>query len=237
MSTTQVAAALYQLQQIDLELERLAAEGQAIAQALQGNPQAQKLRQEQRMLQQRLQAALRAQQEAERALEDLNRRLNVQEQRLYGGAVTNPKELNAAQQEAQNLRGQRSHQEDKTLEAMDAVESLQASVASVDEALQQAEAAWTHESAALVQRREQVAQRTRAAQEKREQLATRIDAEILNRYNALRRAKQGRAVSKVEQNSCQWCRVILTASELQHVRVSQVLQTCTNCGRILYYDR
>jgi predicted nucleic acid-binding Zn-ribbon protein len=237
MSTTQVAAALFQLQQIDLELERLAAERQSIAQSLQGNAQMQKLRNEQRTMQQRLHTALQAQKEAEWALEDLNRRLNGQEQRLYSGAVTNPKELNAVQQEVQNLRVQRSRQEDKTLEVMDAAESLQANVTLTNEALKQAEAAWMQESALLVQRRDQVEERTRAAQEKREQMAARIDVTILNRYNTLRRTKQGRAVSKVEQNSCQWCRVILTPSELQHVRVSTVLQTCTNCGRILYYDR
>ncbi len=237
MSTIQVAAALFQLQQIDLELERLAAEHQSILQTLQGNAQVQRLRIEQRTVQQQLQAALQAQKEAELALEDLTRRLNVQEQRLYSGAVTNPKELHAVQQEVENLRGQRSRQEDTTLEVMDAAESLQENVKRKMEALKLAEASWTQESAALVLRRDQLEELTRAAQEKRTQQAARIDAALLNRYNSLRRSKQGRAVSKVEQNSCQWCRVILTPSELQHVRVSAELQTCTNCGRILYYDR
>jgi predicted nucleic acid-binding Zn-ribbon protein len=237
VSTTQVAAALFQLQQIDLELERFAAEHQSITQSLQGNVQVQKLRIEQRTAQQQLQAALQAQKEAEWALEDLTRRLDVQEQRLYSGAVTNPKELNAVQQEVQNLRGQRSRQEDTTLEVMDAAESLQENATRKTKALKQAEIAWTQESAALVLRRDQLEVRTRVTQEKRDQLAARIDAAILNRYDTMRRSKQGRAVSKVEQNSCQWCRVILTPSELQHVRVSSELQTCTNCGRILYYDR
>ena len=74
-------------------------------------------------------------------------------------------------------------------------------------------------------------------QTKRIQLATSVDAEFISRYETMRRMKQGRAISKVEQNSCQWCRVILTPSELQRVRISSQLQTCTNCGRILYYDR
>jgi predicted nucleic acid-binding Zn-ribbon protein len=237
MSTAQVAAALFQLQQIDLELERLSAEQQSITQSLQENAQVRKLRSEERTAQQQLQSALQAQKEAEWTLEDLTRRLNVQEQRLYSGAVTNPKELHAVQQEVENLRGQRSRQEDKTLEIMDTVESLEESVRQKMEALKQAEAFWTQESAVLVLRREQLEERTRSTQEKRTQQASRIDAAILDRYNTMRRSKQGRAVSKVEQNSCQWCRVILTPSELQRVRVSSELQTCTNCGRILYYDR
>src|SRR5439155_927903 len=71
----------------------------------------------------------------------------------------------------------------------------------------------------------------------REQFVRNIDADLLKRYEALKRTKQGRAVSKVDQNSCQWCRVILTPSELQRVRVNTDLQMCSNCGRILYYDR
>jgi len=103
--------------------------------------------------------------------------------------------------------------------------------------LQQAEEDWTKSNAALVIRRDQLEARRQELQTKRTQFAVGIDAELLKRYDAMRRSKQGRAVSKVEQNSCQWCRVILTASELQRVRISTELQTCSNCGRILYYDR
>ena len=44
MSTTQIAAALFQLQQLDLELERVIAEQQAIVKSLQGSVTLQKLR-------------------------------------------------------------------------------------------------------------------------------------------------------------------------------------------------
>ncbi len=237
MSTTQIAGALYQLQQLDLELERFVGEQQAIASALQGNSNLQKLRKEYDIAQQQLRQGLQAQKEAEWANEDLNRRLSVQEHRLYSGAVTNPKELQSLQQEVQRLRAQQSRQEEVTLEVMDAAESLQEVAGHKAEALQQAEDAWAQESATMVTRRDQLEVRRQETEAKRKQLAASIDAALLSRYEALRRTKQGRAISKVEQNSCQWCRVILTPSELQHVRMSAELQTCSNCGRILYYDR
>ncbi len=124
-----------------------------------------------------------------------------------------------------------------TLEVMEAADSLQEVARGKAEALEQAESAWIKESASMVTRRDQLEVRKQEVQAKRAQLAASIDAEFITRYEAMRRTKQGRAVSKVEQNACQWCRVILTVSELQHVRVSKDLQTCTNCGRILYYDR
>jgi predicted nucleic acid-binding Zn-ribbon protein len=237
MSTTKIAGRLYQLQQLDLELDRLLAEQQALANSLQGDPVLKKLRAEHNIAQQELQSGLQAQTEAEWALEDLDRRLRMQEQRLYNGTVTNPKELYALQQEVQRLRAQQNRQEEMALEVLLATESLQEMAKQKAEALRQAEEKWAEANAAAVIRRDQLGAKQQELQTKREQFISDIDPELLKRYEALRRSKQGRAVSKVEQNSCQWCRVILTPSEMQRVRASTDLQTCSNCGRILYYDR
>ena len=237
MSTTQTVAALYRLQQLDLELERLVAEQQAVMKSLQGNAKLQELRVEHDRAQQQLRSSLQAQKEAEWALEELTRRLGAQEQRLYSGMVSNPKELNALQQEIQHLRTQQGRQEDTFLEVMEVAEALQEETRRKAETIQQMEEAWTRESATILGRRDQLEVRKQELQARRTQMLTSIDAGFISRYEAMRRAKQGRAISKVEQNSCQWCRVILTPSELQRVRISSQLQTCTNCGRILYYDR
>ncbi|HKF37401.1 MAG TPA: hypothetical protein VKB35_10925 [Ktedonobacteraceae bacterium] len=237
MSTTQKAATLYQLQQLDLELERLYAEQQALLNQLQGDPALKKLRAEDATAQQQLQSGLQAQKEAEWALEELNRRLHTQEQRLYSGIVTNPKELHALQQEVQHLQAQQNRQEELTLEMLLATESLQEDARRKAEALRQAEEKWAEGNAAGMVRREQLEAKQQELQARREQFVASLDSELLKRYEALRRTKQGRAVSKVEQSSCQWCRVILTPSEMQRVRVSSELQACSNCGRILYYDR
>jgi predicted nucleic acid-binding Zn-ribbon protein len=237
MSTTKIAATLYQLQQLDLEMERLIAEQQALESSLQGDSALRRLRAEHNIAQQQLHLGLQAQKEAEWALEDLDRRLRMQEQRLYSGIVTNSKELYALQQEVQHLRGQQSRQEEMALEVILATESLQEIANSKAEALRQAEEKWAETNAAGIIRRDQLDVKRQELHAKREQFVSDIDANLLKLYDALKRTKQGRAVSKVDQNSCQWCRVILTPSELQRVRMSADLQMCSNCGRILYYDR
>ena len=237
MSTTKIAASLYQLQQLDLELERVIAEQQALESSLQGDSILKKLRAEQTIAQQQLQLGLQAQKEAEWALEELDRRLRMQEQRLYSGVVTNPKELYALQQEVQHLRAQQNRQEEMALEVILTTETLQEAANSKAEALLQAEERWLETNATGMIRRDQLDVKRQELMANREQLVSRIDAQILNRYEALKRAKQGRAISKVDQNSCQWCRVILTPSELQRVRTNTELQMCSNCGRILYFDR
>lgn len=237
MSTTQIAATLYQLQQIDLELERLVSEQQTLKRTLQEDNTLAKARAEHRIAQQQLQSGLQAQKEAEWALEELDQRLKQLAQRLYSGSINNPKELQAVQQETQHLRAQQSRQEEMTLEVMDATDTLREMAKQKSEALQRAEEAWSQFNASSVQRGEQLENKRQEVQTRRDQFASTIDAELLKRYETLKRSKQGRAVSRVEQSSCQWCRVILTPSELQRARVSQDLQQCGNCGRILYFDR
>jgi predicted nucleic acid-binding Zn-ribbon protein len=237
MSTTQLAAQLFQLQQLDLELDRLSAELQSVASTLQGNARLQRQRAEYKTAQQQLQVGLQAQKEAEWALEDVNNRLKVQEERLFSGSVNSPKELQSLQNEAQRLRAQQSHQEETTLEVIDATESLQEVAQRKFVALQQAEEAWEQEAVTLAARHGQLEARQQELQGKRAEISSTVEQGSLIRYDAMRRTKQGRAVSKVEHNSCQWCRVILTPSELQRVRINSELQMCTNCGRILYYER
>ncbi len=237
MSTTQVAATLFQLQQLDLELDRLKAEDQALTTSLQGNASLRRFRQELDAARQQWQASLQAQKDSEWTLEDINQRLEQQEKRLYNGNTTNPKELQSLQQETQRLRAQQSRQEERVLEALDLAESLQENVDRKEIALKGEEERWQKEQAALFLRREQIAQQQQTLSARRSQITSGLDEALVKRYEAMRKSKQGRAVSKVENNSCQWCRVILTPSELQLTRISNELQTCTNCGRILYYDR
>ncbi len=237
MGTTQIAATLYQIQQLDLEADRLLAEQQALTSSLQNTPLLNKLLAEQRATKQQLTKGLQVQKEAEWALDDLVRRLKQHEQRLYSGNVTNPKELSTIQQEVQNLRTQQARQEETVLGMMEAAEAQQEALTRKASAISEAKQAWEISNTAGAARVAQMEAQLQALYAKRVEQAEKLDATVLKRYEGMRKIKQGRVVSKVEQSSCQCCRVILTASELQRVRISSELQTCSNCGRILYDDR
>lgn len=237
MGTTQIAAALFQLQQLDLEADRLLAEQQALASSLQNTPLLNKLLAEQKIIKQQLMNGVQSQKDAEWALEDLVQRIKHHEQRLYSGNVTNPKELSTIQQEVQHLRTQQARQEETVLEMMEAAESLQEVMTRKADEISAARQIWEAANVAGTTRVAHIEAQLQELHAKREEQATKLDTAVLTRYAGMRKTKQGRVVSKVEQSSCQWCRVILTPSEIQRVRISTELQTCSNCGRILYYDR
>jgi uncharacterized protein len=235
MSTTQVAAQLFQLQQLDLEKDHLLAEQQTLAIALKGTRTLQKLRAECTTLQQQLQASEQSHAEADWALADVNTRLKVQEQRLQE-KKGNEQEQQGQQAEIKRLKAQQSRQEELVLQATDAEEFLREMVDRKQSDLEHAEKDWHQENAAHFERSIQVEARLNELQAQRTLFIASLSEENVQRYDSMRKTKQGRAVSKVEKNSCEWCLAILTYSELQKVLASPVLQTCTNCGRILYYD-
>jgi hypothetical protein len=61
VSTTQMAATLFQLQQVDLELDRLVSEHQAITTSLQGDAKLRKLRSDYEIAQEEWQSSLQTQ--------------------------------------------------------------------------------------------------------------------------------------------------------------------------------
>jgi predicted nucleic acid-binding Zn-ribbon protein len=234
MTRATKTASLYQLQQLDGEVERIAAEAQAINVALHDDAalrQAQQaLEAGQRALQQR-QQTLRA---AEQELADLAARIKGHSDRLYSGSVTNPRELGSLQQEVGHLRQLHSAQEERVLEAMAAAEEAQELVAR--QQAQQEAAAQTRqrEQATLSQRQRQVEARLADARQRRQRLSESCDPELLQRYEQIRRTRGGRAVALAEGGTCQGCRVSLTASDMQRLRTSAEVTTCSNCGRMLY---
>lgn len=231
MSKAQIAD-LWALQQLDLEIERAAAEQETLRATLATDT----TRSARVALAQRardLQAREQRQKSAESALEETRTRLDRQEKRLYGGAV-NAKDIDRAQAEIEHLRTMRAEQEEGVLTAMLAIEEAQTQVDGLRAALETTVATQQRDQAAARERLaalEPHLAEQRAAREAQAALCT--DA-MLARYNGLRRAHAGRALAEVRNRVCQVCRVTLADSTMQHARAGGDFVLCDNCGRILY---
>ena len=90
----------------------------------------------------------------ESSLARLEERLQAAEQRLYGGAVTNPRELSASEEERRLLQEQRGAEEDRMLDVMVEIEELQSSRDATQELLGRLETDREAEYADLLQRQD-----------------------------------------------------------------------------------
>jgi hypothetical protein len=159
-------------------------------------------------------------------------KISRSEQRLYSGAVTNPKELTDLQSEVASLRRRRQKLEDDLLAAMIELEETQDTEVKAQRHLDQTQAQWTAQQADLAAEREEIQGKLAQIKRMRAQVVPKIDAADLANYQTLRRRKSGLAVVQVLNGACGGCGLAVPPSlewQLRHEEVG----TCSNCGRII----
>ena len=176
----------------------------------------------------------RKQKNSEWELEDLQDRLNHLNNRLYGGTVSNPKELVNLKREAENLKGKISTKEDELLELMSQAEEMEATVKVSAKELSELKQQWQQKQEALTQRKVKTKTVLASLNESRQELAQQISSQALNLYEQIKLTK-GQAIAKVEQGRCQGCHITLPTSQWQRARAGDLVQ-CNSCNRILYVE-
>ncbi len=172
----------------------------------------------------------------ESSLARLEERLQAAEQRLYGGAVTNPRELSASEEERRLLQEQRGAEEDRMLDVMVEIEELQSSRDATQELLGRLETDREAEYADLLQRQDALVVRIDEIQRGRQRITPEIPVAMLSVYESLIKTRGGHAVAKVERGLCQGCRLALPTMENQRAKSSQGIVQCSSCRRILYVE-
>lgn len=167
-------------------------------------------------------------------VQELREKARALEQRLYGGSIRNPKELESLQAEMQFAKTRADEEEEKLLNLMIALDEAEDGLARSRTDLEQTERTRTDTCATLAKEQATLTERLQALSANRHQLAAGIAPALLAQYEQVRKARQGQALAKVERGMCMGCRLTLPASELQRVRTSQEPVTCSTCGRILY---
>jgi predicted nucleic acid-binding Zn-ribbon protein len=230
--------ALWELQNVDLDLSAHEAQLQEIEARLAGWEELDHARQELAARRQRLQQLESEQRQQQWKVEDLRRKRDTERERLYGGSVRNPRELTSLQEEVWQLEKRCQEEEDRLLELMLTVEEAQTELADQEARVAAMEAEWVQVSGELAATAERLRREARALQERRQQLAGSVAPASLGRYEALRHRGNGRAVALIEQGRCQGCRIELPSSLIQQARQSAAggrdLVQCQSCGRLLY---
>lgn len=227
-----VTRQLFQLQEIDTEIEQDTGSLNQKEEQL-GNRTV--LDDAQKRLdadQQKLNELRHQHRDAEAQVTDILSKIAEIEGQLYGGKVTNPKELEGLQHEVSTLRSRAEEFENSTLEIIDRVEEAEQIVIDSNEGLKQLENKWQQDQKQLTREIEQLEKKLAELKNQRDGLAAQLDKSALDLYEKIRQQKNP-AVAKVEQGICRVCRISLSASALQRARGGQPVQ-CGTCGRILY---
>ncbi len=225
---------LWNLQEIDTRIDALAQELLRLEQALQEPELLTNLRKHIRQLEEEQARLAREQRELELEMQSLTEQRTGLERRLYGGYITNPREVEAAQHKAEELRHREQGVEDHILDIMMTLETLQADLGSLKTQLTEATKEWSQTERDLLKRRTTLQEEHTELKAQREHLVTTIPAGILAVYERLRRTKRGIAVARLEQRMCQACGIEVPINVERQAHYSEDLVFCPTCGRILY---
>ena len=230
------AKQLYSLQELDLTLDRIRDETDKAEAELGSDsgiePMEKSLQEETERLGQ-VQSQQKIQQLETESQRERSTRLDAQ---LYGGAITNPRDLESLEQEASNARELLEQQDAGLLElALQAEESVSKRDA-LEKELTDNRTAWQDRQKELQGNLERSAVERESVAAQRNDLAASLDPTFLQRYETLRWAKGGLAVAKVERGLCQACRMSLPTQQQQRVRNGRQTVLCSSCGRILFVD-
>ena len=225
---------LFHLQELDSEIARAGGEVSSIESRI-GD----------RSLLSEIEAALQAAQERHHTLQadyadselkagTVRTKLQQDRDKMYGGTVTNLKELKGLEKEATLLEADLKQRDEALLHMMEELEESSAALAEAEERSATETVRWNSEQEELNSRWQQLGEGLEGLASKRKETAQMLPPSELKRYEALRTSKGGVAVARVERGLCRGCLMTLPTHQMQKARMARELITCNSCGRLLY---
>ncbi|MBI5350338.1 MAG: hypothetical protein HZB77_13645 [Chloroflexi bacterium] len=225
---------LYRLQQIDTEIALRGSQLAAINDQIANSPAVLQAQAEHKATQDSLAAARKQAKILDDENKSLTTKIKVEEERLYGGRVTNPRELKDLQAEIEALKHKRESLDEKQLTAMDGVEGAEKIESAARANLAKVEAARAGEVSDLIIKRDAIQSLISNLQENRSSAVTNISSDDLTLYESLRKRKRGVAVAALANSSCKGCGESQSSSRIQIAKQEVEIARCANCERILY---
>ena len=225
---------LYRLQELDLEIRRCHDRIAEIDMQLADDEEVKTARSDLESKEKQLADARLANSSADHVVGSQRGKIENTEKTLYGGSVTNPKELEDLQLESESLKRYLDTLEDRLLEVMVALEEAELKHDQASQKLTQLIVRKSGENDLLNADRLDLLSTIERTEIEREPALSNISAEDLKTYEKFRQRFGGIALALIHEGSCGVCGVDLARSIEQDIRSGNTLVYCEQCGRILY---
>lgn len=163
----------------------------------------------------------------------LRQRLEAEQQRLYGGDVTNARELQSVRAEIEAVERRIDGHETAELEAMERVEVIENDIADLD-----AQVARLQERVGELEQSRDEAAKTLLVEIAEHEVARdaqrdKLSAELRDRYDAAATRFHGVAVGRLDGDRCTACGISLSYADVNGLVEGPPLTNCPNCGRLM----
>lgn len=178
------------------------------------------------------QAALR---DHELQLQGTEARYKKAEGDLYGGRISNPKELASLQEDLASLARARDRLEDRILELLEQVEALRRLDAARLAALRELEQRLATHITEFEVARDRIDAEIAALAAQRAERASTVAPRLLKKYENIAVQEGGVGMVAIVGGHCGGCRNDVPSQFVSRIRLGQVV-TCERCHRILYIN-
>jgi predicted nucleic acid-binding Zn-ribbon protein len=169
-------------------------------------------------------------------LTEKSNKISKHQEDLYGGKITDIKELKQIQKVIAHYKKDKDSIEEKILDLMEEMEDINKSINNFSENLKEKEKQFKKrkeeiDSAMLV-----IENNINSLNINRKGILSKLtDARLLKEYERLRKEKGGNAIIKVDGSVCPGCYLDLPSDAIYQLKKNRKMIICPNCSRILIW--
>ena len=166
----------------------------------------------------------------------INAKMEKHQDELYGGKISEIKELKQLQKVIELLKKDRDKIEEDLLLLMDEEDMMRLDLGEVEKELLQAKEQLQERQQEVNQQEKEIIERIEKKNKERVEILSKIsDCELMKQYNILWREKDGEVVVEIDGPTCSGCNLSLPSDIIYHLQRDNLLITCPNCNRILVW--
>lgn len=225
---------LYQLQKIDSQIDNLSSRNDKIHFEIENNDELIKEKSRLAEINSRLQTINSSLTNINEQVKSIEFKIQRNNSMMYGGKVTNPKELQDLEAELVMLNKQKKDLEENQLQVMIIQETNEKELKTADNEISLLQTKIFSKNSLLTSEMDNNLNTLSKLRTERKAILDQLSDEVIDQYENLRIAKNGIAVALLEDNCCSVCGSTFSPSESQAARSSTVFYFCPTCQRIIY---
>lgn len=225
---------LFRLQQLDLMRMKILSRQREIEKIINSDSNIQKAQTLVDEAKEHLNIAQQAYTQIHDQVEERNLKLKYSQAKLFGGQITNPKELRDLEAESAALTNYLSELADEQFLALETLEERQKALKVAENNLTDVKSQTATKHSKLMGEARQLEDKLSSINEQRKSLRSQISPANYQAYVDLFKSKGGRAVAEVIDSCCNACGVNLAPGDIQRAKSPSEITYCKTCGRMLY---
>jgi len=156
--------------------------------------------------------------------------------RLYGGDMTNVKEINSTSKKIDALKERIEREENDLLYMMEKQELLLSSLEEMGNRLKEKISTYHRMQNANLADRQKAEQLLAQNSTAWEKLVDKLDEELWGKYLIMKK-KVNNPLARVVKGICRGCQVGVSFNDLRFLKQGKGPVFCNNCGRMLYWEK